>query len=99
MKILALEREHDPIPVALRESVLKAEALAVWRLQQAGVIREIYFHRDQHQAIIVLECADETEAKTKLDALPLVKDGYVTFDLVPLAPYPGLARLFDKGLS
>jgi hypothetical protein len=54
---------------------------------------------DQHQAIIVLECADETEAKTKLDALPLVKDDYVTFDLVPLAPYPGLARLFDKGLS
>jgi hypothetical protein len=98
MKILALEREHDPIPVALRESMLKAEAQAVWGLQQAGVIREIYFHRDQSQAIIVLECADEVEAKSYLDALPLVKEDFVTFDLFPLAPYPGLSRLFDKGL-
>ena len=31
-----------------------------------------------------------------LDTLPLVRAGLITFELVPLAPYPGLARLFEK---
>ncbi len=97
MKILALEKDIRPIPDNLRDSLLLNEAHAVWQLQQRGVIREIYFHKDRAQAILVLECADLDEAHAELDSLPLVKSNYTAFELLPLIPYPGLARLFAHG--
>ena len=97
MKILALEKDIQPIPDGLRESILKDEAQAVWQLQQRGVIRELYFHRDRPQAILMLECTDLEDARTILSSLPLVKGNYTAFELLPLAPYPGFARLFDTG--
>ncbi len=66
----------------------------MWDLQQAGVIREIYFRCDRSDAVAVLECRDEAEARGALASLPLVKEALIDFDVVPLRPYPGLARLF-----
>jgi hypothetical protein len=44
--------------------------------------------------VLVLECANLVEAQATLDQLPLVRAGLIDFDLVPLKPYPGFARLF-----
>jgi muconolactone delta-isomerase len=94
MKILAIEKET---PGATEEQFalhLKAEAARAWELYQAGVLRELYFNRDNHCAVLILECSDVEEARRALDSLPLVKAGRITFDIIPLAPYPGFARLF-----
>jgi hypothetical protein len=63
-------------------------------LYRAGVIRELYFRQDRSEAVLVLECADAEEAQRALAALPLVQQGLIAFDIIPLVPYPGLARLF-----
>jgi hypothetical protein len=34
------------------------------------------------------------EAAKILDQLPLVREGFISFKLIPLAPYDGFARLF-----
>ena len=36
------------------------------------------------------------EAKKKLYELPLVKNGLIKFELIPLRAYPGFERLFKK---
>jgi hypothetical protein len=41
-----------------------------------------------------LECADAAEAHRVLATLPLVRAGLIAFEVIPLKPYPGLARLF-----
>ena len=74
----------------------KAEAARVWELYQAGVFRELYFRQDRSDAVLVLECADLAEANQVLDTLPLVKEGLIAFDIIPLIPYPGFSRLFAK---
>ncbi|RPI24494.1 MAG: superoxide dismutase [Chloroflexota bacterium] len=94
MKILAIERETPGATAQQFKPHLKPEAVRAWELYQAGVIREMYFHRDEHIAVLVLECADETEAANFLATLPLVKAGLIAFDLMPLVPYDGFARLF-----
>jgi hypothetical protein len=99
MKILALERELPGATTECFEPLLKDEARCVWRLQQSGVVREIYFHAEQHTAILVLECANMEDARFLLAPLPLVKAGLIDFDLIPLAPYDGFARLFVKPLD
>ncbi len=78
----------------MTDPLLAAEAKQVWELQQAGVVREIYFRADRSEAVVILECRDEAEARSALAALPLVKEGLIDFDVVPLRPYSGFARLF-----
>ncbi len=96
MKIMAFERSGSTSwpEQAQTERLLAAEAHQVWDLQQAGVIREIYFRADRNDAVLVLECRDEPEARRALASLPLVKEALIDFDIVPLRPYPGFARLF-----
>jgi len=96
MRILALEGEMPGIADEAFEPHLKAEALRVWELYQAGVLREMYFRGDQPTAVLLLECADVREANDVLDTLPLVREGLITFDVIPLKPYPGFARLFAQ---
>lgn len=94
MKILALESEVPGVAAEAFKPHLQAEAARVWELQQAGVLREIYFRADRSDAVLVLECADVAEAQRVLGTLPLVRKGLIAFDVIPLKPYPGLARLF-----
>lgn len=96
MKMLALEREITNHPAGAYQPFLRDEAARVWELYQSGLLREAYFRTDQHTAVLVLECADEATACEILGTLPLVKAGLIVFDLIPLAPYSGFARLFEK---
>jgi hypothetical protein len=94
MKILALERERADVKPEDFTPHLTAEATAVWKLYQAGIFRELYFHQDKNCAVIVLECEDAHEAGEILNTLPIVKEGLITFDIIPLRPYPGFSRIF-----
>jgi len=95
MRILALENEVPGIATsAITPELLKQEAARVWELQQSGMLREIYFRQDRSDAVLILECTDLAQAQRVLGTLPLVQAGLITFELIPLKPYPGLARLF-----
>ncbi len=94
MKILALERELPGATAGQFQPLLKDEARRVWEMQQSGQLREIYFDADQHNAVLILECAEVEEARLVLASLPLVSAGLIEFEIIPLAPYDGFARLF-----
>jgi hypothetical protein len=94
MKIIALEKELPGVTPDQYQPHLKAEAARVWELYQAGVLREIDFRQDQPSAVLTLECGSVQEAQQALATLPLVRAGLITFDLLPLRPYTGYARLF-----
>ena len=97
MKILAMEKEIPGVTAERFTSHLKkAEAARVWELYQAGVFRDLYFRQDRSDAVLVLECADVAEANQVLNALPLVKEGLIAFDVIALIPYPGFSRLFTE---
>jgi len=94
MRILALESDLKPIPEDARNDILRREAAAAWKLQQADVVREIFMAEGGTKAVLVLECAGLAEARSRLASLPLVEEGYTEFALYALEPYPGYARLF-----
>ena len=96
MKILALEKERPGVTPEQFSPHLRAEAARVWELHQSGVLRETYFRQERHEAVLILECADSAEAQQVLSTLPLVKEGLITFDIIPLMPYSGFARLFAE---
>jgi muconolactone delta-isomerase len=96
MKILALEQDVAGFTAEEFRPHLKAESAQAWKLYQAGVLRELYFRADRPSAVLILECASMEEANTVLGTLPLVEQGLITFDVIPLAAYPGFARLFAE---
>jgi hypothetical protein len=97
MKVLAMEIEMEGVDPEQFRPYLNPEARRVWELYQDGTIREFYFREDRPKAVLMLECADASEALQRLESLPLVKAGLITFDIIPLVPYPGIARLFGDG--
>ena len=52
--------------------------------------------RRRPNGVLVLEVPDLAAAREVIDRLPLVAAGLIDFDLVPLKPYPGFARLFAE---
>lgn len=96
MKILAIEHEIPGIKGERFKPHLRAEAARVWELYQSGILREIYFQQDQPTAVLILECANVDEAEQVLSTLPLVREELVAFEVIPLRPYPGFARLFAE---
>lgn len=96
MKILAIEQDAPGHSAVDFSPYLRAEAASVYALQQAGVIREMYFRSDRSSAVIILECASVDEARGVLERLPLVSAGLICFDIIQLVPYPGFARLFAE---
>ncbi len=96
MKILALERNVPGITDEQFSPFLKEEAVRVWELYRQGIIRDIWFRADRCEAVVMLECSDINKAREYLDTLPLVRNGLISFEVVPLAPYSGFARLFSK---
>jgi len=96
MKILALEHDLPDVRAdQFTKALLQAEARRAWELQQAGVIRELYFRADRDEAVLVLECTNVVEALEVLNTLPLVREKLIGFELIPLTAYPGFARLFS----
>ena len=94
MKIIAMEKEIPGVRPDEFAQHLKSEARQVWKLYQEGCIREFYFCEERSEAVLILECGDRDEAKQALDSLPLVQAGLITFEIIPLLPYPGFSRLF-----
>jgi hypothetical protein len=96
MKVLALGHDvvaqDDPRFAELRP----AEARRVWEMYQADLLREVYFRADSPNGVLVFEVPDLAAARVAVDSLPLVAAGLIDFDLVPLRPYPGFARLFRE---
>jgi hypothetical protein len=95
MKFLALEKESPGVGPDCFEPLLRAEAARLWELYQSGLVRELYFRGDRTQAVLVLECASLEQAQDALASLPLVREGLITFEIIPLVPYPGFERLFS----
>ena len=97
MKILAIEKDVAGSQEKNFAPHLKTEAAMVWELQQAGLIREVYFRQDQSSAVLMLECTNTKEAGRILSELPLVRAGLIEFEIIPLVPYSGFARQFADG--
>jgi hypothetical protein len=95
MKMLVLPK---PIEGVAREEMLQhapEEIQAVWELYKQGVCREFYSRVDeQGRVVLVLESASVDAARDALATLPFVKLHLIDFDVIPLAPFAGLERMF-----
>lgn len=96
MRVIAIEVEKPGLNKRDFVPHLRDEAKVGWKLYKEGFIREMYFRNDKPDVVLILEAKNVEEAKEKLSTLPLVKQGLITFELIPLRPYHGFERLFGN---
>ncbi len=94
MKILALEKEIQPVDWNNETQSLIEEAKSAYKLMLSGTLREIYFTENKN-AVLILECDNNMAAKQLLSTLPLVEKGLIEFEIMELHPYTGFSRLMD----
>ena len=96
MKILVLPKPIEGVP---REELLKhapEEIRAVWGLYEQGICREFYTRvNEPGRVVLMLESATLEAAEEALATLPFARLHLIGFDLIPLAPFTGLSRLFQ----
>jgi hypothetical protein len=94
MKILAIEKELNPLSGSNVADVYRDEARRVYALYLEGALREIYL-TEVNCAVLVLECESLEAAHGLLQTLPLVLAGAIAFDVHELRPYRGYGRLMQ----
>ena len=98
MKIVVLAKRRPEVQVEMIRPHIKAEIEAVWGLYAQGVVREFYARADQGgPAVLMVEGETVESARQALSTLPLVEMGMLDLELIPLAPFTGLAQLFTNG--
>ena len=96
MKILVMPK---PIEGVSRVELLQhsaAEIQAVWQLYTQGICREFYTRANEPGRVVMMFESETVEATNKaLATLPFARLHLIDFDVIPLAPFTGLARLFQ----
>jgi hypothetical protein len=84
-------------PEATLDAVMargKEEARAVWNQISADTFRKVSLTNDKPGAVIEVEAASLAQAHAALAALPLVRDGLVDVEFLPVGPYRNLEAIF-----
>lgn len=96
MKILVMPK---PIEGVSREQLLQhaaEEIQAVWQLYAQGICREFYTRANEPGRVVMMFESETVEATNEaLATLPFARLHLIDFDVIPLAPFTGLARLFQ----
>jgi hypothetical protein len=100
MKILVMPK---PIEGVSREQLLQhaaEEIQAVWQLYAQGICREFYTRANEPGRVVMIFESESIEATNKaLATLPFARLHLIDFDVIPLAPFTGLARLFHAPID
>ncbi len=99
MQLLAIERELPAGIYARSETLLRAEAAAVWKLQQSGLVRQLWSTAADRRTLLLFECSNAAEARRHLATLPMVEHGTVEFSVLELRNYDGFEHLFASDKS
>lgn len=91
MKIVVIAtRQGDPDEIA---KYLEPEAKKALQFIADDFFREIYSRADGNGAVIVIEAANEAEARKRLQDLPLVERGLLRLELYPVKAYRAIAAM------
>jgi hypothetical protein len=96
MKIIVILRAKPNADMSKMPALIPHEEHHVWRLSVSGELRAIDYNLAEFGSVVLTcEVADLARAKAIVDDLPLIKNGLLAPEYLPLQPYDGIANLFD----
>jgi Muconolactone delta-isomerase len=96
MQILVIARIKAGIPVEKVKSFVKGEAAHSWELYASGQIRQSYYIADMSGAVMMWEGESVESVTQEVNQLPMVQEGILVCEILPIKPYTGYASLFAQ---
>lgn len=94
MQILVILKVSAGVSLEQVNSLVKPEAAAVWQHYVNDQIRSIHYRDDQPGVVILLEMSDSNAATELVKTFPMVQQGVLEFEIIPLKPFSAFEQLF-----
>jgi hypothetical protein len=95
VKVLAIGHPQTAVRWEHIAPYVGEQARYVWERYESDLVREFYLRADHRPGVVlVLECADVTEAERFVAEHPMARAELLDFEIIPLRPYMGFRELF-----
>jgi uncharacterized protein YciI len=84
-----------PLTPAEAEALMREEVEATTRQYLEGKIEQFWGREDGPGGVVILNTSSREEAQAWLDALPLTREGFLTYQLIPIGPLWQLSALLE----
>lgn len=95
MKVMAIATIIKPVTPEQRQQIMPNEVPATLKLYLDGKIEQFWARQDAPGVIFLLNVASVDEAKTTVEALPLVTGGFAKYEFIPVGPLAPLGLLIQ----
>jgi hypothetical protein len=95
MKVLAIGSIVKPVSDEQPKEIMPKEVPATLKHYLDGKIEQFWYRQDAPGVIFLMNVESVAQAKTELDALPLVTGGFAKYDLMPVGPLAPLGLLIQ----
>lgn len=96
MQVLVIARVVAGTAMEKVLPLVKPEAAKVWEYYAANLVHTIHYIADHSGAVLLFEAPSVEAVNEAVAKLPMVEAGVLECEVIPLAPYTGLAELFAK---
>jgi hypothetical protein len=95
MKVFAIASPKVPLTPEVLKPHMPGEVYDTLKLYLDGKVEQFWF-REKAGPIFLMNVESVEQAKATLDALPLVADGLMAYELLPVVPLIPLSRLIPE---
>jgi hypothetical protein len=95
VKVFAIASAQPSLTPDKLQQHMPNEVPATLKLYLDGKVEQFWF-REKAGPIFLMNVESVEQAKATLDALPLVADGLMTYELLPVGPLAPLGRLIQN---
>jgi hypothetical protein len=96
MQVLVIARVKAGIPVEQVLPFVSAEAAQAWEFYASEQIRQMYYIADMSGAVMLWEGESVESVTQEVSRLPMVQEGILACEILPIKPYTGFASLFAQ---
>lgn len=96
MKVIAIGTIIKPVTAEQRAKVMPREVPATLKLYLDGKIEQFFFRQDKPGVIFIMNVDSVEQAKTTIEAMPLVTDGFAQYEFMQVGPLAPLGMLLQN---
>ena len=95
MKVMAVASINKPLSPEQRQQIMPHEVPATLKLYLDGKIEQFWYRQDAPGVIFLMNVESVEQAKATIEALPLVTNGFATYEFMQVGPLAPLGLLIQ----
>jgi len=95
MKVMAVAAITKPLSPEQRQQIMPSEVPATLKLYLDGKIEQFWYRQDSPGVIFLMNVESVEQAKTTIEALPLVTGGFAKYEFMQVGPLAPLGLLIQ----